>query len=153
MLPQFNTDGTYANNNFQLFPAIVQKTESIQIKAQNFPTSMIKGYYTVRSDIVPTSVFVGGNSNITNMPIVGIIDKMNPQSDYYFGSESSIEFTIGKPMKLSSVRVSIHDPDGSYSNVNDSSAVIFKVQRQMNVNFNIVDEILQEEKKSKRSNK
>ena len=87
------------------------------------------------------------------MPIVGINTKENPQSDYFFGGESNLEFTIGKPMKLSSITCSIHDPDGSYANVNNSSSVIFKIQRIVNTSFNIVDEILQNEKKTKKTKK
>ena len=148
-----NSNGAYENTFIQVYPNINVKTTSIELRAENFPTSMIKGYYTIRSDIVPQSVFVGGKSNITNMPIVGIVDKMNPQSDYYFGSESTIEFTIGKPMKLSSITVSIHDPDGSYANVSNSSSVLFKIQRQMNVSFNVIGDILQNSKKNtKKSN-
>jgi hypothetical protein len=128
-----------------VLPPINVKTRSISLVAQRFPTSMIKGYYTIRSDIIPQSIFVGGNSNITNMPIVGIINKENPQADYFFGGES-LEFTIGKSTKLSSVTVSIHDPDGSYANVNNSSSIIFKIQRQIKTSFNVVQEILSKNK-------
>jgi hypothetical protein len=132
-----------------VLPPINVKTQSISLVAQRFPTSMIKGYYTIRSDIIPQSVFVGGKSNISNMPIVGIINKENPQADYFFGGES-VEFVIGKPAILSSVSVSIHDPDGSYANVNNSSSIIFKIQRQINTSFDIVSEILSKEKKKAR---
>jgi len=143
-----------AEKDFTVFPPINQKTTSIQLVAKNFPTSMIKGYYTIRSDIVPHSLVVGGRSNITNMPIVGIANKENPQADYFFGGESNLEFTIGKPIKLSSITCSIHDPDGSYANVNNSSSVIFKIQRQVNTQFNIIGEILEEDlKKSKNKKK
>ena len=147
--------GNYTSSNADLtvFPPINLKTNSIQLVARNFPTSMIKGYYTIRSDIVPHSLVVGGTSNITNMPIVGISNKENPQSDYFFGGDSNLEFTIGKPMKLSSITCSIHDPDGSYANVNNSSSVIFKIQRIVKASFNIVDEILQNEEKTKKSKK
>lgn len=143
--------GRFLDKYIQIYPNINVKTSSIQLRAENFPTSMIKGYYTIRSDIVPQSVFVGGRSNITNMPIVGTITKENPQADYFFAGESNIEFTIGKPTKLSSITVSIHDPDGSYANVNNSSSVLFKIQRQMNVSFNVIGDILQKKntKKSK----
>jgi len=145
----YNSSGAYDGagglNDVQIFPQIVQATTSVKIPAILYPTSMIKGYYTIRSDIVPDSIFVGGKSNITNMPIIGMVDKMNPQSDYYFGSESSIDFTILKETRLSSISVSINDPDGSYANVNNSSAIVFKVQRQMKNSFNIAQEILQED--------
>ncbi len=128
-----------------VLPPINVKTQSISLVAQRFPTSMIKGYYTIRSDIIPQSIFVGGRSNITNMPIVGIVNKENPQADYFFGGES-LEFTIGKPTKLSSITVSIHDPDGSYANVNNSSSIIFKIQRQIKTSFNVIQDILSKNK-------
>ena len=109
---------------------------------------MLRGYYTIRSDIVADSLFVGGQSNITNMPIVAVVTKENPQNDYYFGT-SDVEFTIGKPTRISSIRVSIHDPNGQYANVNKNSSVIFKIQRQMNVSFNIAEEILASQKGKK----
>jgi len=142
--------GKFLEKYISIYPNINVKTSSIQLRAENFPTSMIKGYYTIRSNIVPQSIFVGGRSNITNMPIVGTITKENPQADYFFAGESNIEFTIGKPTKLSSITVSIHDPDGSYANVNNSSSVLFKIQRQMNVSFNVIGDILQQ-KNSKKS--
>ena len=131
------------------YPVINVKSQSITLTAERFPTSMIKGYYTIRSDIVPRSIFVGGRSNITNMPILGIVNKENPQSDYYFGGESDIEFTIGQPIKMSSITVGIFDPDGSYANVNNSSSVLFKIQRQVNTSFNIVEDILGKKNKAK----
>jgi hypothetical protein len=153
MIYSYDGDGAYNGDDGVAdichFPQIVQKTSSVKIPAIKYPTSMIKGYYTIRSDIVPDSIFVGGKSNITNMPIVAMVDKMNPQSDYYFGSESSVTFTILKPTRLSSITVSINDPDGSYANVNNSSAIIFKVQRQMNTSFNIAQQILEADKGKK----
>ncbi len=128
------------------FPVINVKTDSLKLTANRFPTSMIRGYYTIRSDIVPRSIFVGGRDNITNMPIVGVVNKENPQSDYYFGGESGVQFTIGQPTKLSSIKVGIFDPDGSYANVNDSSSVLFKIERQVNTSFNVIGEILGQKK-------
>ncbi len=129
---------------YQNFPPINVKTTSLDLVAQNFPTAMNRGYYTIRSDIIPDSLFVGGNSNITNMPIVGIVTKENPQNDFYFGTGNDIQFTIGKPTKMSSISVGIFDPSGKYARVNKGSAVIFKIQKQRNVSFNILQEILAE---------
>jgi len=135
----------------QIFPNITQKTISTNLVADNFPRSMLRGYYTIRSDLISDSLFVGGKSNVTNMPIVAVVTKENPQNDFYFGV-GDVEFTVGKPTRLSSIRVSIHDPNGSYANVDRNSAVIFKVQRQMNVSFNIAEEILKSQNSKKKSN-
>ncbi len=141
-----------ASEQLQLLPHITQKTISLDLVADNFPRSMLRGYYTIRSDIIGDSLFTGGQSNSTTMPIVGVVTKENPQNDFYFGTGNDVDFTITKPTIMSSVRVSIHDPNGSFANVDKNSSVLFKIQRQMNTTFNIAQEILQNEKGNKKSN-
>ena len=127
-----------------LFPNIVEKTASISVIAQNLPTSMIRGYYTIRSDIISNNNFVGGQLNNRLMPIVGLVDKMNGQGDFYFGTESSISFNVMAPSLLSSVKVSIHDPDGSFASTSEQSSVLFKVDKVRNISFDVAQEILEE---------
>ena len=141
-----------ASELLQLLPHITQKTISLDLVADNFPRSMLRGYYTIRSDIIGDSLFTGGQSNSTTMPIIGVVTKENPQNDFYFGTSNDVDFTITKPTIMSSVRVSIHDPNGSFANVDKNSSVLFKIQRQMNTTFNIAQEILQNEKGNKKSN-
>ena len=141
--------GASSWNTNTFYPEVEIKTHSIQVTADNFPVSMKHGYYTIRSDIVPDSRFVGGKTDNTNMPIVGVINKENPQSDYYFAGESDVEFVITKPTILSSINIALCNPDGSYATTSPDSSVIFKVQRQMNTSFNIVEEILNEPTKKK----
>jgi hypothetical protein len=132
------------------FPEIKQKTESIKITADNLPTRMIRGYYTIRSNILQETPFIGGKINNTTMPIIGIVDKINGDGDFYFGQESSLEFTITKPLRLASITCSVHDPDGSYARCSNQSAVLFKIQRPKQVTFNIAEELLQEAEKNKK---
>jgi len=129
------------------YPEIIQKTQSISIIADNLPTRMIRGYYTIRSNIIDAASFVGGKVNNTNMPIVGIVDKMNAAGDMYFSQDSGLEFTITKPMRLASITTSIHDPNGSFANCSEQSSVIFKIQKNKRVTFDVVSEILQNNKK------
>lgn len=133
-------------------PEIVVPASSIRINAKEFPVSMDVAYYTIRSDIVPNTAFLGGRAANTAMPIVAVVDKMNPQGDFYFGTESSLEFMITKPTIISSISVSIHDPDGQYANASKRSSVIFKIKRLRKLTFNIQEEIqekLKEKKKKK----
>ena len=51
------------------------------------------------------------------------------EGDYFFGEESSISFTITKPKVVTSITTSINDPDGTFSRVDDSSAVIYKIKK------------------------
>ena len=138
-----------SNKKVPYYAPIVQATESIKILAENLPTRMIRGYYTVRSNILSQAPFIGGKVNNTTMPIIGIVDKINGDGDFYFGSESSLEFTVTKPLRLASIVCSIHDPDGSYANCGEQSTVLIKIQKDKRVTFNVAQEILMEEQEKK----
>jgi len=128
------------------YPEITGLAPSIEIVADNLPTRMIRGYYTIRSNIISETPFVGGKKDNVYMPIIGVVDKINGDGDFYFGQESSLEFTITKPLSLASITCSVHDPDGSYANTSEQNTVLIKVQKQRNVSFNILQEILEQNK-------
>lgn len=128
---------------FRFLPRIVIATESIKILAENYPIKSFKGYYTIRSDIVPMTQFVGGGVGNTAMPVVGVIDKMNPYGDFFTGSEAGLEFTITKPTTIASASVEITDPDGSYSVVSERCSVIFKLQRKRSINNNLTKSLIE----------
>ena len=124
-------------------PPIYQSTESVKIQAQNYPISMFNGYYSIRSDIVGDSSFVDGTGN-TAMPIVSIISKQSPAGDFYITPESDIMFTITKPTRLSSVSVSITEPDGTPAPISERSSVIFKLQRTRTLNTQLAREVFEQ---------
>ena len=128
------------------FPEIIVEANSIDIVADNLPTRMIRGYYTIRSNLITDTPFIGGKVNNTNLPIIGVVDKINAEGDFYYGTESSLEFTITKPLRLASLTCSIHDPDGSYANTSEQNTVLFKIQKNKIVSFNVVEDIIQQNK-------
>ncbi len=144
-LPGLITNPLDNTKDMRLYPEIRQKTQSVQIVADNLPTRMIRGYYTIRSNMLQDSPFVGGKVNNTVMPIIGMVDKINGDGDFYFGQESSLQFTITRPLRLASITCSLHDPDGSYARCSDQSAVLFKVQKDRRVTFNVAEELIQEQ--------
>lgn len=143
----YNSSQTAINSYNQMFGEIVHKTQSVTISAVNLPTRMIRGYYTIRSNILEGTPFIGGKVNNTTMPIIGIVDKINGDGDFYFGQEGTLEFTITKPLRLASLTIGIHDPDGSYARTSEQSTILFKVQKPVVNTFNVVEEILQQNPK------
>jgi len=131
------------------YPPIIQKTQSISIIAENLPTRMIRGYYCIRSNVLQQTPFIGGKVNNTTMPIIGVVNKITPSADFYTQGETSLEFTITKPVRLASITTSIHDPDGSYANVGDQSTVLIKIQRPVSVTFDVATELMQEKQQKK----
>lgn len=128
------------------FPPIVVGCDSVDIVADNLPTRMIRGYYTIRSNILQDAPFIGGKVNNTQMPIIGVVNKINGTGDFYTQEEGSLDFTITKPLRLASLTCSVHDPDGSYANTSEQNTILFKIQKNKNVSFNVVQEIIQENK-------
>jgi hypothetical protein len=139
-----------SNDAVRYLPEIIQKTQSIEIIADKLPTRMIRGYYTIRSNILQNTPFVGGKLNNTIMPIIGVVNKVNNYGDFVFGEESSLVFTITKPLKLASLTCSIHDPDGSYARCSEQSTILFKIQKDLRVSFNVIQDILQEQEQQKK---
>ena len=132
-------------------PYIIQNTQSITTRAQRIPKLMTRPYYTIRSDILDANKYVGGNSGGIKLSCLGVVDKMNGDGDYYFTENAGMAFTITNPITLTTITTAICDPNGRLANVNENSAVIYKVTKQDNTGkFDIVNQILQQEQKSKK---
>ena len=144
--------GIYHDNGLvaTYYPEIKQKTHSVKIIADNLPIRMIRGYYTIRSNILQETPFIGGIVNNTTMPIIGIVDKINGDGDFYFSQESSLQFTVTKPLRLASITCSIHDPDGSYARCTNQSTVLFKIEKTRNLTFDVAQELLEEQQQQKK---
>ena len=125
-------------------------TESTTITATDLQKSVLRPYYTIRSNILEGATAIGGNPTGANLPIVGIVDKYSGASDYFLGNPSDIQFTVTKPTMIADITTSIHDSDGEYANVDKTSAVIYKVTKIKRTPVGLIEEILEGEKKQKK---
>lgn len=130
------------------------RDDSTKITAIDLPTKTARPYYSIRSDIVPRSSFIGGNQDLTkatsgavNRPVVGVVNKVNGYGDFYSGQDNQPIFTNTEKRVITQIKTSVHDPDGSYSKVNDSSAVIYKIIKNKNIDLNPVQTLLQSKNK------
>jgi hypothetical protein len=141
----------------ELWSEINILTESTTITATDIQKSVLRPYYTIRSDILEGHSAIGGNPTGANLPIISIVDKYSAASDYFLGNPSDMVFTVTKPTMIGDITTSIHDSDGKYANVDKTSAVIYKIQRTKRTPPSIIQEILQdeadEEKKEKKKKK
>ena len=131
-------------------PAITVKNPiSVNITAARLPTKTLRPYYTIRSDILneQNTVLGGATSGIT-LPIVAITNKANPYADFLNGFGSELVFTNTIDRVITRIRCSIHEPDGTFARTDLNSAIIFKVDQQINANLNLVDSLLQSKLKS-----
>jgi hypothetical protein len=125
-------------------------TQSTTITATDLQKSVLRPYYTIRSNILEGATAIGGNPTGANLPIIGIVDKYSAANDYFMGSPSDIEFTVTKPTMIADITTSIHDSDGEYASVDKTSAVIYKIQKVRRTPVGIIEEILGDSKNSKK---
>ena len=142
---------------------------STKITAQDLPTKSLRPYYTIRSDIIGKNNFIGeasgvpnrfrGNSgtidvsygagnSITTKPIIGVVDKVNGYGDYYTEQTGQLTFTNTEPRVISSIKTSIHDPDGTYADCGLKSSVLYKINKKRNVDLNPLATLLESKKKA-----
>ena len=130
------------------FPNAVSTT----ISAQELPTKSLRPYYTIRSDLINSANWLGGNNAERPGPsaraIVGIVDKVNGYADFFTQESSQLTFTNTEPRVITSIRTSIHDPNGTFADVDNNSSVIYMIKKQVNVDLNPVQTLLASKKKS-----
>ncbi len=131
----------------ELWNEVAVLTESTTITATDLQKSVLRPYYTIRSNILEGATAIGGNPTGANLPIISIVDKYSGASDYFLGNPSDIQFTVTKPTMIADITTSIHDSDGEYANVDKTSAVIYKIQKVKSAPVNIIEEILKDDKK------
>tara|TARA_R110002153_G_scaffold76457_1_gene196981 strand:+ start:398 stop:3562 length:3165 start_codon:yes stop_codon:yes gene_type:complete len=132
------------------YPEIAVKTQSISLTATDLQKSVLKPYYTIRSSILEGHTAIGGNPTGANLPIISVVDKYSAQGDYFFGNPTGLSFTITKPTILSEIVTEICDPDGEYSNVDNTSAVIYKVEKIKRTPTDILQDLLDSGKDQKK---
>ena len=137
----------------ELWNEVTVLTESTTITATDIQKSVLRPYYTIRSDILESATAIGGNPTGANLPIISIVDKYSGASDYFLGNPSDIQFTITKPTMIADITTSIHDSDGEYANVDKTSAVIYKIQKVRRTPQGIIEEILGNDKNEKKKKK
>ena len=130
-------------------PEIVVKTQSTTITATDLQKSILKPYYTIRSSLLEGATSIGGNPTGAALPIIGIVDKYSAYGDYFTG-QSDIQFTVTRKGQISDIVTSIHDPDGEFANVDNTSAVIYKLEKLKAPPIDIIAELLKESEKVKK---
>jgi len=135
------------------FPEISIKTQSNAIIATNIQKAVLKPYYEVRSSLLEGFTALGGNPTGSQLPIISVVDKYSAANDYFMGNPSNLIFTITKPSVISDITTSIHDSDGEYANIDERSAVIYKIQKIRKTPQSIIEEILENNKDEKKKKK
>jgi len=121
---------------------IVIDSDSLTITGSNVPKSMLNPFFSIRSDLIDdTSVYFGSSDSGQRLPTMAVIQKNYNSGDYVYGGESSVQFTVTKPKVVTSITTSITDPNGTYSRVDDSSAIVYKIQKNRTYPVNLLQQL------------
>ena len=124
----------------QNFVEIVQSCSSVNITADNLPRKMISPIYCIKSDIL-SPAYIGGQKGTSQLPVVAVVPKDNGYGDFYTGMGTDV-FTNTQERTIQNIHIDICDADGTASRVDDSCCVIFKIQKEIPSNINILDDII-----------
>ena len=135
--------GAANNNAYQYTAPISIGTSSLTITADNVPKQMLNPFFSIRSDLIDdTSAYLGSIDSGQRLPTMGTVLKNYNSGDYFYGESDGITFTVTKPKIVTSITTSINDPDGSFCRLDDSSAVIYKVQKKQLYPVNLVQQFM-----------
>lgn len=123
-------------------PAISQGSDSFEIVATDLPRKMLNPYYTIRSDIIDSNHYVGGEDSKSVLPVVAICDKQYSGGDFVFGAVNEFTFTITKKKVITTITTAITDPNQSFARVDDESAVIYKIMKNRRAEQDLVSTYL-----------
>ena len=134
---------------FEQYPAITESATSVKLQAPRLPRKLRSPYFCIRSDILDHSLYLGGYDSGTNHPIIATVPKSNDYGDYFVSLDSTLEFVFTKSKTITEIKTSIHNPDMTLANVGEASSVIYKITKQIpDTRFNIIDQVLNQNKKS-----
>ena len=81
-------------------------------------------------------------TNVRDAVFVAVVPKDNGYGDFYTSDGGQVIFTNTQERTIQNISVDICDADGSASRVVDSCCVIFKVQKEIQSNKNVLTNIL-----------
>ena len=143
------TKGYMFQLSLQFLPTATVNQKSAQINAEKLPVKTRQPYLLIKSDIISDTKYIGSNDSGVSLPIISVVNKDGASTDFFFGSNNE-EFTITNPKTITSVRTQILNPDGSLSNLDGDTSVIYKVVKQSKASLGIAEQMMQEAQKKKK---
>ena len=127
-------------------PSINIVQNSSVFSATMFPKKMENGFFLIRSNIIPNTQYSGSKYGGTELNVVAVCNKENAESDFFFSESSQMEFTATKPFTISEITTSIHKPNQELADLDDNSCVIYKIQKNIMQQTDLISDILSRNK-------
>ena len=114
----------------QATPQTVQN----KLLATNLPSQLDYPYLCVYSSIIRGGVlskYMGGPDSQQLLNCMGYITRYNNEGSFFYGSESSFQYTATKDFVLSEIETDIRLPDGTRPRLSKNSSVIYKITKPL----------------------
>ena len=125
-----------------LLTPLTINTNSLTATADNVPRQMLNPFYTIRSDILDEATYLGSEDSGIKLPVISHVLKSTDSGDFFTSFGTGIEFTITKPKVVTSITTAICDPNGTFSRVDENSAVLYRVDKNAAYPTNVLASIL-----------
>lgn len=127
------------HSNLPWYPSLSIAAPSNVITAISVPKQMLRPFYCLRSSLLDDiSAYYGSDDSGILLPTMGVVTKTTDSGDFFVGGDDSLTFTVTKPKVITSITTAITDPDGSFSRIDDSSAVIYKIAKNKTYPVNLL---------------
>ena len=139
--PTINTEEHLPFPGHLSYQAISQNASSTAIIAENLPRKMISPIFLIKSDLL-NPAYIGGREGTVALPVIGIVDKQSGYGDFFFGARDSTIFTNTIPRTIQNITTSIVNADGRDARVDDSCCIIYKIQKPIKSNKNVLENLI-----------
>ena len=112
---------------------------STTIKANALPRKLLRGYFTLHSDILDQTGFY---HNANPMSIMATVGKYNAASDFITYEGGGAVFTITRKKTITSVTSQINDPEGTIAQVGDNSGIVYRIDKVIKADLNFATNLM-----------
>ena len=134
------------HGGIKIVPPVTIGHNSIELTAQNLPSTVLRPYYLIKSSLIDTTSYLGQKDSGIPANIIGIVSKLDQSGDFYQQSGNFETFTITRPMTITGIFSEICDPDGSVAYCDQASSLIYKFQKQRAI-VDVLSDIQQQQQK------
>jgi hypothetical protein len=138
--PLINTSNiTSASANNIISPPTTIPAESTNIKAFALPRKLLRGYFTLHSDILDQTGFFHNSNPMSVMASVG---KYSAASDFITYDGGGPVFTVTRKKTITSITSQINDPEGTVAQVGDNSGIVYRIDKIIKADLNFATNLM-----------
>lgn len=138
--PLINTSNiTSASAQSIISPPTTIAATSTNIKAFALPRKLLRGYFTLHSDILDQTGFY---HNANPMSIMASVGKYNAASDFITYDGGGPVFTVTRKKTITAITSQINDPEGTIAQVGDNSGIVYRIDKVIKADLNFATNLM-----------